>query len=74
MTARNARNFAEQASPTPTGAALAIRVYAYPDGRFEFTATGAREHARTPGRAVSDFAIIIEELHARAQHEHGVVA
>jgi hypothetical protein len=70
VTARNARKFAEQASATPTGVVLAVKVYAYPDGRFEFTATDAREHARTPVRAVSDFAIIIEELHGRGRREH----
>ena len=40
MTARNARKFAEQANPTPTGVVLEVKVYAYPDGHFEFTATG----------------------------------
>jgi hypothetical protein len=68
MTARNARKFADQADPTPTGVVLPIKVYAYPDGRF--ATTGAREHARTPVRAVSDFAILVEELHLRALREH----
>jgi hypothetical protein len=71
MTARNARKFAEQANPTPTGVVLEVKVYAYPDGHFEFTATGARERARTRVRAVSDFAIIVEELHQRAERVHG---
>jgi hypothetical protein len=70
MTARNARKFADQADPTPTGVVLPIKVYAYSDGRFDFATTGAREHARTPVRAVSDFAILVEELHLRALREH----